>query len=381
MEPSSLRRIVLLGATGSIGQSTLHVIRAHPQRFTLIGAAADRSKQQLEALAQAFPGLRTSLYCEQGEAGLMELATLEDADVVVVATTGTVAMQATLAALHAGKTVALASKEIIVTAGARFMQAATGARGTLLPVDSEHNAIFQCLNGKDPATLRRVILTASGGPFLNWTAAEMRHITVKDALRHPTWEMGAKITVDSATLANKGLELMEARWLFDLQPQQLAVVIHPQSTVHAMVEFVDGSVIAQMAEPDMSLPIQFAIDYPMRRPAPLPALDFSRILRLDFRPPDEVRFPCLALARSAMQTDGCAPAVFNIANQVAVQAFIDQRISFAAIPKLIDCCLQQIDRFGQLPDLPRIPSFEEEIRQFAQAQLETLPNELSSIIQ
>lgn len=340
----------------------------------MAGAAAFNNATGLQSICAEFGVSNHSLFCEEGEEGLIRLASLEAADVVVVATTGTLALRATLAALQAGKTVALASKEIVVVGGELFMQAAAGCSGKLLPVDSEHNAIFQCLLHREPTSIHKVILTASGGPFLHWTSREMRQIRVADALRHPNWDMGNKITVDSATLANKGLELIEARWLFNLEPDQLQVVVHPQSIIHGMVEFTDGSLLAQMAQPDMTLPIQYAMDFPNCNPAPLPRLDFTRLHLLELRPPDEYRFPCLRLAREAMHQGGSMPAVFNSANQIAVDAFLREQIDFLSIPRLIESCMEHT-RIPAANNLDEIALLEREALSFATRQLETLLNQ------
>jgi 1-deoxy-D-xylulose-5-phosphate reductoisomerase len=262
-----------------------------------------------------------------------------DADIVVSALVGAAGLLPTMAAVQAGRTLALANKETLVMAGG-LMTAAARARGVaLLPVDSEHSAVFQCLQGHNRHDVHRVLLTASGGPFRERPQEAFASITVEDALRHPTWKMGAKITIDSATLMNKGLEIIEARWLFDLAPEQIAVIVHPQSIIHSMVEYVDGSVIAQLGVADMGVPILYALTYPERRPAPGARLDLARVGRLTFEEPDTTRFPCLGLARSALMHDGRAPVVLNAANEIAVAAFLGRRIAFADIPALIERAL------------------------------------------
>lgn len=337
------RNIVILGATGSIGDNALAVLRKHPDSYRLMGVAAHSNEAGLDAVADEFAVPHKELFASSGMEGLMRMATLAEAEVVLVATTGTYGMLPALAALEAGKTVALASKEAVVYGGALFMEQVRAAPGQLIPVDSEHNALFQCLIGRDPATVERLILTASGGPFLRFTRREMAAVTVDAALAHPNWQMGPKITVDSATMANKGLELIEARWLFDVAPEQLQVVIHPQSIVHSMVAFRDGTVMAQAARPSMMLPIQFAFDYPLMQPAACERMDFSKIQHWEFRPPDLRQFPCLRLAMEAMAHGGLAPAVFNTANQVAVGAFLQKRCGYLAIPRLIEHCLSKLD--------------------------------------
>jgi 1-deoxy-D-xylulose-5-phosphate reductoisomerase len=263
------------------------------------------------------------------------VATHQDADVVLFASSGTAALDAVLAAIEAGKTIALANKEILVMAGAIVMEAARAKGVVVLPVDSEHNAIHQCLHGRPAPDVRRLILTASGGPFRDTPLSEIARVTPEEALRHPTWTMGPKITVDSATLMNKGLEVIEARWLFDVAPDRIEVLVHPQSIVHSMVEFVDGSIIAQLGVTDMRLPIQYAFSYPARWKAPLPPLDLARAGRLDFAVPDTTRFPCLRLAFRALAGDPALPIVLNAANEVAVTAFLERRIALTSIPELI----------------------------------------------
>jgi 1-deoxy-D-xylulose-5-phosphate reductoisomerase len=263
------------------------------------------------------------------------VATHPEADVVLFASSGTAALEAVLAAIEAGKTIALANKEILVMAGSLVMAAAARRGVAVLPVDSEHNAIHQCLHGRDPREVRRLILTASGGPFRELPAAQLAHVSAADALRHPTWRMGPKITVDSATLMNKGLEVIEARWLFGVRRDQIEVLVHPQSIVHSMVELIDGSVIAQLGVTDMRLPIQYAFSYPERWTAPLPPLDLVRAGRLDFERPDTTRFPCLDLAFRALEGAESLPIVLNAANEVAVAAFLDDRLPFTGIPAVI----------------------------------------------
>lgn len=335
-----MKNVVLLGATGSIGQSTQQVIAAHPHALRLLGAVANSNRDALDALQRRFDVPHTALFAEEGPECLERLATLPEADVVVVATTGTVALQATLAAIKAGKSIALAAKEILVLAGHLVMPAAHAAGVPILPVDSEHNALFQCLQALHAkADLRRILLTASGGPFRNRPAASFASITPQEALQHPNWDMGPKITIDSATMANKGLEVLEARWLFDLQPEAIAVLVHPQSIVHSMVECVDGSVIAQLAPPSMTFPIQHCLFFPHRATPPAPTLDFNQALQLDFAPPDFDRFPCLRLAFEALHASDPAPAIFNAANAVAVDAFVAGRLPFTGIPRLIEATL------------------------------------------
>ena len=355
------QRLAILGSTGSIGTSALSVADTHPDRLEVTALAAannvDAFVEQVaryrpraismateQALASAVAalkarGIEIPAVTVWGIDGLVTLAEHDEVDIVLCASSGTAGLDATLAALRRGRTVALANKEVLVLAGALMIEAARQHGGRILPVDSEHNAIHQCLHGRRPAEVRRLILTASGGPFRTWTEEAMAGAAPGDALQHPTWRMGQKITIDSATLMNKGLEVIEAHWLFDVAPSRLDVVIHPQSIVHSMVELVDGSVIAQMGVTDMRLPIQYAFSYPDRWEAPVPPLDLSRPVTFDFHPPDRGRFPCLGLAYRALEAGGAMPAVLNAANEVAVAAFLEERLTFPGIPALIEAAL------------------------------------------
>jgi len=360
------RNVVLLGATGSIGENTLKVIRRHPDRLRLVGAAAGQNRAALEAIRTEFglPAAHCALHSDEGIDGLVRVATLAQADIVVVAVVGTAGLLPTLAAIRTGKDIALASKEILVMAGAVVMPEAQRAGVRILPVDSEHNAIFQCLDGAARAGVRRLLLTASGGPFRTWSRERMAGVKPEDALRHPNWDMGAKITVDSATMANKGLEMIEARWLFGVAPEQVDVVVHPQSIVHSMVEFVDGSIIAQLSPPSMTFAIQHCLLYPERRSGVEPTLDFSSALTLGFEPPDPQRFPALHLAREAMLAGGGAPAVFNAANEVAVARFLRNQLPFLAISDTIAHCLSTVPHAGAA-DLDSIREADARARQSA----------------
>ena len=346
------KRVVVLGATGSIGESAAKVARDIPDRMQIVGLAANTNAAKLAAQANELQPeavcivdeskaaeLRAALTYEPrifvGEAGLCEIACLASAELVLVAVIGTGGLRPALAAIEAGKDLAVASKEILVMAGEIVMNAARDKRVHVLPVDSEHNAIFQCLNGQS-SEVRRLILTASGGPFRKADAHTFNDITPEQALRHPTWSMGPKITIDSATLFNKGLEMMEARWLFDVEMSRVEVVIHPQSIVHSMVEFTDGSVLAQLSHSDMCFPIQYAVTWPQRVPNSLPPLDFGKLRQLDFETPRYEDFPALNLARRAGETGGTLPAVLNAANEVAVAAFLEKRISFPGIWQLVE---------------------------------------------
>ncbi len=360
--PAPKKRLVLLGATGSIGESTLRVIAAHRDRLELVGIAAQRNGPRLAEIARQFgvkhvglhdaaalaaarqdPSFPAGTQFHGGIAGLGELATLPEADLVLIAVVGTAGLQPALAAIAAKKTIALASKEILVMAGKFVMAAAARSGSRLLPVDSEHNAVFQCLEGHRGADVRRLVLTASGGAFRDWPLEKLASVTPADALKHPNWSMGPKITVDSATLANKGLELIEAQWLFGLRADQCQAVVHTQSIVHCLVEFTDGSLLAQLCPPLMTFPIQHALFYPERAPDSTDtSLSLEKAFALDFRPADEARYPCLRLAREAMRAGGTAPTVFNAANEVAVAAFLDGKIPFLAIPRLVEHALGAI---------------------------------------
>ncbi|HYT66049.1 MAG TPA: 1-deoxy-D-xylulose-5-phosphate reductoisomerase, partial [Vicinamibacterales bacterium] len=311
------------------------VVDAHPTRLRVVGLAAGGNATRLAEQVERYRPSRAALATEAGPQGLIDVATHPDADVVLFASSGTAALDAVLAAIEAGKTIALANKEILVMAGSVVMPAARARGVAVLPVDSEHNAIHQCLHGRRECEIRRLILTASGGPFRGIGARELETVSAEDALRHPTWRMGQKITIDSATLMNKGLEVIEARWLFDVPADRIDVIVHPQSIVHSMVEFVDGSVIAQLGITDMRLPIQYAFSYPERWTAPLPPLDLARAGRLDFEAPDTVRFPCLALAFRALRGAEGLSIVLNAANEVAVAAFLEERLPFTGIAGVI----------------------------------------------
>jgi 1-deoxy-D-xylulose-5-phosphate reductoisomerase len=336
------RRVVVLGATGSIGQSAARVAHDLPERMKIVGLSANRNAQKLSELSAQFPHAACCLtnahfpgaqFC--GEEGLIQLATMPEADLVLIAIVGTGGLRPALAAIEAGKDIAIASKEILVMAGEIVMAAARERGVKVLPVDSEHNAIFQCLENRAPAEVRRLILTASGGPFRKFPAEKLAEVTPEDALQHPTWQMGPKITIDSATLFNKGLEMIEARWLFDVEISRVEVVVHPQSIVHSMVEFVDGSVLAQMSHSDMRFPIQYAVTWPDRVASSLPPLEFSELAKLEFEKPRRADFPALDLARRAAEIGGTLPAVLNAANETAVEAFLARRLSFPGIWNLV----------------------------------------------
>jgi 1-deoxy-D-xylulose-5-phosphate reductoisomerase len=345
------KNIVLLGATGSIGTSTQKVVADLPEQFRIVGLASRESVAGMEKAVRQFKPLkvamtnpvkahelekRTGKSVLAGEKGLVELATMPEADIVLVAIVGTAGLEPALAAIRAGKDLAVASKEILVMAGELVMSEAKKHGVKVLPVDSEHSAIFQCLEGREPASVKRLILTASGGPFRQTSREEFKHITLAQALKHPSWNMGQKITIDSATLFNKGLEMIEARWLFDVEIDRVDVVVHPQSIVHSMVEFVDGSILAQLSVPDMRYPIQYALTFPHRLVNSMPPTNLAKIGTLTFENPDVVKFPSLRLAREAGRAGGTMPAVFNAANEVAVARFVAGQIGFVQIFETVE---------------------------------------------
>jgi len=361
-----VKRVVVLGSTGSIGEQTLEVVARFPERFRVVALAAGRSVAKLAAQVERFrpelvsvgdsagaAELRAALggapvEILHGDAGL-EAAALRDADVVVAGLVGAVGLRPTLAALRAGRRVALANKEVLVMAGALALREAARSGAELLPVDSEHSAIFQALAGQRREDVARVVLTASGGPFRTWSAERIAGASREEALRHPNWSMGPKITIDSATLMNKGLEVIEARWLFDLPPEQVGVVVHPESIVHSLVEYVDGSVLAQLGLPDMRAPIALALAWPERLPLALPRLDLAALGRLHFEEPDLARFPCLSLAYAALRGGEAAPAALNAANEVSVAAFLAGEVPLPAIAATNAAVL---DRFVARPAAP-----------------------------
>lgn len=348
-----LKHLAILGSTGSIGQSTLDVVRENPERFRVVAFACGRQWEKLKGQIEEFKPQLVSVATEAeaqllkksladppeilfGSPGAEAVASYPGVDLVVSAMVGAAGLRPTLAAIRAGKEIGLANKETMVVAG-EFMNAEARSHGVkILPVDSEHSAIFQCLNGESKKEIRRLILTASGGPFLHTPAEEFSRITVEQALKHPNWDMGAKITIDSSTLMNKGLELVEARWLFDVPPHQLDVHVHPQSIVHSMVEFQDGSVIAQLGIPDMRIPIAYALSYPHRLPNRLPSLDLTAIGNLSFFKPDEKKFRCLYLAKEVLKAAGTLPAVLNAANEIAVAKFLERRIGYVQISQVVE---------------------------------------------
>ena len=348
-----MKGLAILGSTGSVGTNVLRIVDAFPGRFKVVGLSAGDNVEKLAAQVARYRPQVVSVRSAEardalgrlldpgstrvlvGEDGAVEVATHPDSRVVVASAVGAVGLVPTYRALQAGKDVALANKETLVMAGELMVAQARAQGGRLLPIDSEHCALHQCLDGRRPDEVRRLVLTASGGPFRMRARETFDRVTPAEALAHPTWSMGRKITIDSATLMNKGLEVIEARWLFGVGGERVDVLIHPQSVVHSMVEFVDGTVLAQLGVTDMRLPIQYALSYPERWEAAIPGMDFTRALRLDFEVPDHERFPCLGLAYRALREGGTLPAVLNAANEVAVAAFLDGRIGFPAIPEAI----------------------------------------------
>jgi 1-deoxy-D-xylulose-5-phosphate reductoisomerase len=350
----SKRGLSILGSTGSVGGNVLRVVDAFPERFDVVGLSAGGNVERLAAQVARYRPRVVSVATDAarealsllvdlaeievgvGTAGSVAVATHPDTRMVVAAAVGAVGLVPTYRALEAGKDVALANKETLVMAGELMVAQARARGGRLLPIDSEHCALHQCLDGRPPEEVRRLVLTASGGPFRKRPRESFAEVTPSEALQHPTWTMGRKITIDSATLMNKGLEVIEARWLFGLPAERVEVLVHPQSVVHSMVEFVDGTVLAQLGVTDMRLPIQYALSYPEKWPAAIPGIDFGRGLHLDFEVPDHDRFPCLGLAYRALAGGGSLPAVLNAANEEAVAAFLEERLPFPAIPATIE---------------------------------------------
>src|SRR5215469_13450808 len=368
-----MKNVVLLGSTGSIGTSTIKVADDLPDQIRLLGLAAGNNvellleqtrKHKPQTISISDPAKAAELKsliganCQvhSGNDGLLKLATLPEADIVLIAIVGTAGLQPALAAIRAGKDIAVASKEILVMAGEIVMNEARKHGVRVLAVDSEHSAIFQCLDGKPPGSVRKLWLTASAGPFRNktdWPKEKFAEITVDCALKHPSWVMGKKITIDSATLFNKALEMIEARWLFDIEMARVDVVVHPQSVVHSMVEFVDGSIVAQLSTPDMCLPIQYALTYPERAPSGRVQTNFAKLGQLTFEEPDIDRFPAIELARRAGETGGTLPAVLNAANEVAVEAFVNRKITFTQITDTVQRTMDA-HRVIDHPTLPQI---------------------------
>ena len=390
----SKQKLTVLGATGSIGVSTLDVVARHADRYEVVALTGNGQVARLVEQCQqhrpryavladeaGLPALRQQLAdaglrdveALAGAAALEHVATLPDVDAVMAAIVGAAGMRPTLAAARAGKRILLANKETLVMAGRLFMEAARQGGATLLPIDSEHNAIYQCLpqpfSDQPRQGVRRILLTASGGPFRQFDAAQLAKETPEQAVKHPNWSMGRKISVDSASLMNKGLEVIEARWLFDLPPERIDVVVHPQSVIHSMVEYVDGSVLAQLGNPDMRTPIAYGLAWPERIEAGVKPLDLFQIARLDFEAPDLSRFPCLGLAFDALRLGGAAPAVLNASNEVAVAAFLDHRITFTTIARVNEETMRHVASNYDADSLPSLVEADREARRYAQARL------------
>jgi len=377
------RGVAVLGSTGSIGTQTLEVLRLFPDRFRVRALTAGSNAELLAEQAREFRPDCVAIGAEEkrdtlraalsdtdvrvtcGEEGLCGAAERPDVDIVVAAVVGFAGLAPVVSALRSGKQVALANKETLVVAGSLINDLLDRTSGQLLPVDSEHSAIFQCLAGEEEQTVEEIVLTASGGPFRTRDAGTFSDITVEEALDHPNWSMGPKITIDSATMMNKGLEVIEAKWLFDADVDQIDVLVHPQSIVHSMVAFADGSVKAQLGVPDMKVPIQYALSYPSRWPAPHERLDWTEVSRLDFATPDTDKFPCLRLAYEALDIGGTAPAVLNAANEEAVALFLNKEIGFIDIPRAIEEALQTLPS-ADVPDLDALTQADAEARRFVQ---------------
>jgi 1-deoxy-D-xylulose-5-phosphate reductoisomerase len=399
-----MKSLAILGSTGSIGRQTLQVVESLPERFRVVALAAGgnleelagqiaRHRPQLVSVGDAAKAaeLRERLRqsngaggaqqlpeIQHGREGLLSTATHPDAGILVSAAVGVVGLEATYAAVQAGKTVALSNKEVLVAAGALVMAAANAKGVELLPVDSEHNAIHQCLRAGRRNEVKRLVLTASGGPFRKTPLAEMASATPEQALAHPNWRMGRRITIDSATLVNKGFEVIEAHWLFDVQPDQIDVVIHPQSTIHSMVEYVDGSILAQLGPTDMRMPIQYALTYPERAASNEMALDWSKLRRLDFEKVSTRRFPSLRLAREALRKKGASPCAFNAADEVAVEAFLDRRIPFVGIVEVIGRVLARTPKV-RIAAIGDVLAADSEARRMAREEIERMATRTAAV--
>jgi 1-deoxy-D-xylulose-5-phosphate reductoisomerase len=385
-----VKQISILGSTGSIGRQCLSVVESLPGRFGVVALAAGANLQELvgqierhqpevvsvadakraDELSQLLreKGIAHKLEIHHGRDGMLAIGTHPKADIVVSAAVGVVGLEATYEAVKLGKTVALSNKEVLVAAGELVMAAAKKSGRELLPVDSEHNAVHQCLRGGTHGEVRRIVLTASGGPFRKTPLAALSNVTREQALAHPNWRMGNRITIDSATMMNKGFEIIEARWLFGIRPDQIEVVVHPQSTIHSMVEFVDGSVLAQLGPTDMRVAIQYALTYPERLASNQLALDWAKLKRLDFEKASTRRFPCLRLAREAMKKGGAFPCALNAADEIAVAAFLEERLPFLGIPEVIERVLARTPR-TRLEKMDDVLAADAEARRMAQEEV------------
>lgn len=377
-----MKNIVILGSTGSVGTQALDIIRQARERFNIIGLSCNSSLDKIVDQVEEFNPKYVAVYDEKnfqalksmlahketkvlsGMNGLIEMATADEVDVVLTSVVGNIGLVPTIEAIKAGKDIALANKETLVTSGSIIMPLAEEMGVQILPVDSEHSAIFQCLNGEPKKSIKRILLTASGGAFRDLSKEEINHKKAKDALKHPNWSMGRKITIDSATLMNKGLEFIEAYWLFDVATDQIEVVVHPQSIIHSMVEFKDHSIMAQLGTPDMRVPIIYALDFPNRYDNNVEALDFTKLNKLTFDTPDYNRFPCLRLAMDAIEVGGTVPTVLNASNEILVEAYLNDTIGFYDIPEIIGSCISRIDNIIK-PTLEDILAVDHESRQLA----------------
>ena len=375
-----MKKIAVLGSTGSIGTQTLEIVRANSE-LQVVALAAGSNVEKIEEQVREFQPKIVGMWSERaawdlrqrladlpvkvvsGMDGLLEMAVMPEAEVLVTAIVGMIGIRPTIAAIEAGKIIALANKETLVTAGHIIMPLAKKHNVPVLPVDSEHSAIFQSLNGEPKERIAKILLTASGGPFRGCIREELENVRVEDALKHPNWAMGRKITIDSSTLVNKGLEVMEAKWLFDVNPEQIQVVVHPQSIIHSMVEYVDGAIMAQLGMPDMKLPIQYALFYPDRRPMDGKRVDFFELGQMTFEKPDMKTFPGLKLAYDAMKQGGSMPTVYNAANEKAVGLFLDRKIRYLQIPELIEASMAQ-HYVLEHPDVEQILAVEQQIYEF-----------------
>jgi 1-deoxy-D-xylulose-5-phosphate reductoisomerase len=388
-----MKKLSILGSTGSIGRQTLAVVESLPGQFQVVALTAGRNLQELAAQIERHrpevvsvgaaelvdelarrvreKGIAPLPEIMHGRAGMLMVGTHGQADMVVSAAVGVVGLEATYEAIKRGKVIALSNKEVLVAAGELVMAAVEKSGHALLPVDSEHNAVHQCLRGGAHEEVRRIVLTASGGPFRKTPLQVLASVTPEQALQHPNWKMGNRITIDSATMMNKGFEVIEAHWLFGMRPEQIEVVVHPQSTVHSMVEFVDGSVLAQLAPPDMRMPIQYALTFPQRVASNQVALDWKKLTRLDFEKPSTRRFPCLRLAREAMKKGGAWPCALNAADEVAVTAFLEKRLSFLGIPEVIDRVLSRTARV-RFENMEDVLAADGEARRVAREEAEKL---------
>ncbi len=375
-----MKTLSILGSTGSIGTQTIDIVRRHPEEFMVIGLSTNTNiellRQQIELVKPEAVAVmdrekadllqeKVDIVVYHGIDGINKIATMQHADTVVNALVGSIGVEPTHSAILSGKNIALANKETLVAAGEPIMAAVRKHQVNLMPIDSEHSAIFQCLNGENRKEMKKLVITCSGGPFKNHSKEEMKRVTIKDALRHPTWSMGAKITVDSSTWMNKGFEVIEAHHLFGMKYDHIDVVVHPQSIIHSLVEFVDNSVIAQLGNPDMTIPIQYALTYPKRMPSLAKQLDLSDIGKLDFIKPDFERFPCLKMAYDAGIAGGIMPCVLNAANEVAVHAFIDGKIGYTDIPSIVSKMIEGTSQMNH-PTLRDILEIDKEAKEKTQ---------------